>query len=79
LFLAQVAAEAKKSLVIVEESNEVVYKSIRNIANVTLRVAPAFSTRDVVDGGVVVITRAAAEKIDRQWGEAASAGEGEAA
>jgi large subunit ribosomal protein L4 len=80
-FLKEVAAEAKKSLIIVEESNEVVYKSIRNIANVTLRVAPAFSTRDVVDGGIVVITRAAAEKIDRQWNDTAGAKEegGEAA
>jgi large subunit ribosomal protein L4 len=77
-FLKEVAAEAKKSLIIVEESNETVYKSLRNIENVTLRVAPAFSTRDVVDGGVVVITRAAAEKIDRQWGDTA-AEEGEAA
>jgi len=80
-FLKEVAVEAKKSLIIVEESNEVVYKSLRNIANVTLRVAPAFSTRDVVDGGIVVITRAAAEKIDRQWNDTAPAAqkEGEAA
>ena len=47
---------------------KIVYKSIRNLAGVTLKVAPAFSTRDVVDGGIVVITRAAAEKIDAQWG-----------
>jgi large subunit ribosomal protein L4 len=78
LFLKEVVVTAKKSLVIVEESNEVVYKSLRNIANVTVRVAPAFSTRDVVDGGVVVITRAAAEKIDRQWDDT-TAGKGEAA
>jgi hypothetical protein len=34
---------------------------------VTLRVAPNFSTRDVVDGGMVILTRAAAEKIEAQW------------
>ena len=69
-FLAEVTGGAKKSLVIVEESDAIVYKSIRNIAGINLRVAPAFSTRDVVDGGIVVITRAAAEKIDAQWGNA---------
>jgi large subunit ribosomal protein L4 len=69
-FLKEVAPEAKKSLVIVEEHEETVIKSLRNIGNVTLRVAPAFSTRDVVDGGIVVITKAAAEKVDAQWGEA---------
>ena len=67
-FLKGVAPTAKKSLVIVEASDEVVYKSLRNIAGVTLRVAPNFSTRDVVDGGIVVVTRAAAEKIEAQWG-----------
>ncbi len=68
-FLAEIAGNVRKMLVIVEASDETVYKSIRNIAGVTLKVAPAFSTRDVVDGGIVVITRAAAEKIDAQWGD----------
>lgn len=60
---------AKKSLVIVEARDETVMKSLRNIANVTLRVAPSFSVRDVVDGGLVVITRAAVEKIEAIWGD----------
>jgi large subunit ribosomal protein L4 len=68
-FLKEVAPNAKKSLVIVEEHNQVVYNSLRNIEGVTVRVAPAFSTRDVVDGGVVVVTRAAAEKLE-VWGAA---------
>lgn len=63
-FLTAVTGGAKKSLVIVEANDEIVYKSLRNIDGVNVRVAPGFSTRDVVDGGVVVLTRAAAEKID---------------
>jgi large subunit ribosomal protein L4 len=66
-FLAELTSGAKKSLVIVEENNEAVYKSLRNIAGVTVRVAPAFSTRDVIDGGIVVVTKAAAAKIDATW------------
>lgn len=74
-FLREVTGGAKKSLVLVEESNEIVYKSIRNIAGVTLRVVPNLSTRDVVDGGIVVVTRAAADKIEAQWGTAPAAEE----
>ncbi len=66
-FLAEVAPGAKKSLVILDQTTENVFKSLRNIGNTTLRIAPNFSTRDVVDGGIVVITRAAAEKIEAQW------------
>jgi len=68
-FLGEIATGSKKSLVILEDHNEAVIKSLRNIGHVTLRVAPAFSTRDVVNGGIVVLTRAAAEKIEAQWGE----------
>jgi large subunit ribosomal protein L4 len=72
-FLAAVTGGAKKSLVIIEAHDETVYKSLRNIDGVTVRVAPVFSTRDVVDGGIVVITRGAADKIESQWGETAAA------
>lgn len=77
-FLWDVAGKVKKSLVIVEASDEIVYKSLRNIDGVTLRVAPVFSTRDVVDGGMLVVTRAAAQKIEAQWGsgDTAAAAEG---
>jgi large subunit ribosomal protein L4 len=61
--------EAKKMLVVLEAHDEVLVKSLRNIGNVTLRVAPQFSTRDVVDGGLVVLTRGAVEKIEATWGE----------
>lgn len=59
---------SRKSLVIVEESGTNVFLSLRNIAGVTVRTAPSFSTRDVVDGGLVIITRAAVEKIEATWG-----------
>jgi large subunit ribosomal protein L4 len=66
-FINEVNGGAKKSLVIVEDQNETVIKSLRNIGNVTVRVAPAFSTRDVLNGGVVIVTKGAAAKIDAQW------------
>ncbi|MEI6432024.1 MAG: 50S ribosomal protein L4 [bacterium] len=68
-FIREVAPTAKKSLVIIESGDDSVHKSLRNIANVTIRTAPVFSTRDVIDGGVIIITRAAAEKVDAQWND----------
>jgi len=73
--LAEANGGAKKSLVILGSYDPVVIKSLRNIAGVTVRVAPTFSTRDVVDGGIVVLTRAAVEKIEGAWGEKAEAAE----
>lgn len=75
--IGEVTSNAKKVLVIVEDVNDVVYKSVRNIGGVTVRVAPSFSTRDVIDGGIVVITKAAAAKIDATWGDAPAAEGGE--
>ena len=72
-FVRDIAGGAKKSLIIVEESNELVYKSLRNIDGVTVRVAPVFSTRDILDGGTVIVTRAAAQKIEAQWGDSEAA------
>ena len=77
-FVRDIAGNAKKSLIIVEESNELVYKSLRNIAGVTVRVAPVFSTRDILDGGTVIVTRAAAQKIEAQWGDSDTTTETEA-
>ena len=66
-FLADVSGGAKKSLVVIEAGDATAFKSLRNIAGVTVRVAPTISTRDVVDGGVVVLTQAAAKKLDATW------------
>lgn len=64
-----------KKLVIVESNDEIVQKSLRNIAGVTVRIAPAFSVRDIVDGGMVIVTRAAIDKIEAIWGDAPAAAE----
>jgi large subunit ribosomal protein L4 len=68
-FLSEVTGGAKKSLVLLESGDDTVFKSLRNIEGVTIRVGRTISTRDVVDGGVVVITKAAAEGLSA-WGEA---------
>jgi large subunit ribosomal protein L4 len=60
-FLSEATNAAKKSLVILDEADAVTVKSLRNIEGVTLRVGKRISTRDVVDGGMVVITKTAAE------------------
>ena len=59
----------RKSLVIIEESGNNVHLSLRNIAGVTVRTAPTFSTRDVIDGGLVIITKAAVDAIESTWGK----------
>lgn len=68
-FLDEVAAGARKRLVVVEAHGDVAIKSVRNIEGVTVRVAPEFSARDVVDGGIVIITRAAIDKIEAVLGD----------
>ena len=68
-FLNDVAAGAKKRLVVVESHGDIVIKSTRNIDGVTVRVAPEFSARDVVDGGIIVMTRGAVAKIEALLGD----------
>jgi len=68
-FLSGVTSNARKSLVVVESHGDIVIKSVRNIAGVTVRVAPEFSARDVVDGGVVIMTRGAVAKIEALLGD----------
>lgn len=65
--LSEATGGAKKSLVVLEAADETTFKSLRNIEGVTIRIAPVISTRDIVDGGVVVMTKAAAEKLDATW------------
>ena len=65
--LSDVTGGAKKSLVVLDAADETTFKSLRNIEGVTIRIAPVISTRDIVDGGVVVLTKAAAEKLDALW------------
>lgn len=52
-----------RTLVLVETLSDEVRKSTRNIPGVDLRVAPAVSVRDLLNAEKIIITRAAAEKL----------------
>ena len=62
-----------KALVVLPETNLTIYKSFRNIPGVTVRVAPAFSVRDVLDAEQIVITQGALDKLDAVYGKADAA------
>ena len=62
-----------KTLVVIPETNLTIYKSFRNIPGVTVRVAPAFSVRDVLDAERIVITQGALDKLDAVYGKADTA------
>jgi len=61
-----------KTLVVLPETDLTIYKSFRNIPGVTVRVAPAFSVRDVLDAERIVMTQGALDKLDAVYGGAAS-------
>ncbi len=56
-----------KAIVVIPQYDEVVLKSVRNIPNVALKPAAELSTRDIVDGGQVIITRGALARIEELW------------
>lgn len=62
-----------KALVVLPETNLTIYKSFRNIPGITVRVAPAFSVRDVLDANQIVMTQGALEKLDAVYGKESSA------
>ncbi len=68
-----------KTLVVIGDVNLTIYKSFRNIPGLEVRVAPAFSVRDVLDAQHIIMTQAALDKLDAVYGrrEAAAAPEGE--
>ena len=59
-----------KALIVLAETNLTIYKSFRNIPGITVRVAPAFSVRDVLDANQIVMTQAALDKLDAVYGKA---------
>jgi len=61
-----------KTLVVLPETNLTIYKSFRNIPGVTVRVAPAFSVRDVLDAERIVMTQGALDKLDAVYGTKAA-------
>jgi large subunit ribosomal protein L4 len=65
--LLELGIAGKQVLLVISENSPVIYKSFRNIPGVEVRVAPAFSTRDVLKGQVVVFTSEALTKIETVW------------
>ena len=61
-FLNKVGA-TKKAMVITNGVNENVYKSARNIAGVTVTTADILSTYEIMNSNVLVVDKAAIEKI----------------
>ena len=61
-FLNKVGA-SKKAMVITNGVNENVYKSARNIAGVTVTTAEILSTYEILNSNVLVVDKAAIEKI----------------
>lgn len=57
-----------KALIVLDQTNLTIYKSFRNIPGITVRVAPAFSVRDVLDANQIVITQAALDKLNAVYG-----------
>ena len=57
-----------KALVVLPDVNLTVYKSFRNIPGIEVRVAPAFSVRDVLDAERILMTQGALEKLDAVYG-----------
>lgn len=61
------AFEAKKTLIITAESNEVVYKSARNIEGVTVMPVNNINVYDLVKFPKVIITKDAVSKIEEVY------------
>ena len=60
----------QRILIIIAEHDALLYKSFRNIPKVEVRVAPGFSTRDVLAAQTILFTSAALDKIQVAQGEA---------
>ncbi|KGM93912.1 50S ribosomal protein L4 [Clostridium botulinum] len=61
------AFEAKKPLIVVEESNEVVYKSIRNIEGATVVPVNNINVYDILKHDKFIITKDAIAKIEEVY------------
>ena len=61
------AFEAKKTLIITEDSNEVVYKSARNIESVQVMPANNINVYDLLKFSKVIITKNAVSKIEEVY------------
>ena len=61
-----------KAMIVLGEHNPTIYKSFRNIPGIVVRVAPAFSVRDVMDAPQIIIVKSALDVLDAQFGVSAS-------
>lgn len=61
------AFETKKALIITAESNEIVYKSARNIEGVNVIPANNINVYDLLKSGKVIITKDAVSKIEEVY------------
>lgn len=59
--------EAKKTLIVVPESDEIIYKSARNIKGVKVSPVNALNVYDLVNCNKVVIAKAAVEKLEEVY------------
>ena len=66
--LLQALGVTGKALVVLPDVNLTIYKSFRNIPGVEVRVAPAFSVRDVLDAEQIIMTQGALDKLDSVYG-----------
>jgi large subunit ribosomal protein L4 len=64
-----------RTLIVLPAVDQTVYKSFRNIPNVEVRVAPAFSVQDVIGANHIVIAQQALATLDNVWGSAAKPSE----
>ena len=65
--LLQLGIAGNQILLVIPENSPVIYKSFRNIPGVEVRIAPAFSTRDVLKAKSIVFTKEALTKIESVW------------
>jgi large subunit ribosomal protein L4 len=67
--LVKLELVGKRVLIVVAQHDPVVYKSFRNIPGIEVRIAPAFSTRDILAAQTILFTKDAVAKIESVWGD----------
>ena len=68
--LSGLSLTGKRVLIVIGKHDPTIYKSFRNIPKVEVRVAPAFSAKDVLAAETVVFTREALDLVQPVQGEA---------
>jgi large subunit ribosomal protein L4 len=65
--LLELGIAGNQIMLVIPENSPVIYKSFRNIPGVEVRIAPGFSTRDVLKATKIVFTQEALTKIESVW------------